>query len=113
MGFLDSLGSGEDKKSAIDVLMELLNKENIEMKTDLNISQIKVLWQSYFFTELLKEENMEEDPFKIFQESLVYFMQLMTSIKRKRAEEIIQGVSKMREEFLQEMTLIGKLAGGG
>lgn len=109
MGLLDGFAQQEEQKSAIDVLLELLNTENIELKTDLNIHQIQVLWQSFFFSELLKECNKGKDPYEVYWESLVYFMQLMTSIKRKRAQEIVDGVSKMKEQFL-ETSLLGQLA---
>lgn len=99
MGLLDSLSGGE-QPTPIDVLLELLNTENIELKTDLNMTQIKVLFQAKWFTDLLKEENKDKDPYEIFQDCLIYFMQLMTSLKRQRAKEIIEGIKDMREKFM-------------
>lgn len=110
MGLLDGFTEQEEQKNAIDVLLELLNKENIELKTDLNIKQIKVLWQSYFFTELFDEDNQDKNPHEILWKSLLYFMELMTSLKRKRSSEIIEGVSKMKDQFL-ETSLFAGLAG--
>lgn len=106
MGILDSFKRSEEAPTAIDVLFQLLDKNNIEMKTDLNISQIKILFQSKFFTEMLKEENKDKDPYTIFQECIEYFLKLMTSLKRESRKEIIKGVSEMKDRLLEQTLLM-------
>jgi len=108
MGIFDSMQIGQES-SPIDALMELLNKENIELKTDLNITQIKILFQLHFFTNLKKTGNKEKDPYQIFWESIEYFLCLMTSLKRERAKEIIKGLTEMKESYYEQMNLLKNL----
>lgn len=110
MSFLDGFTDQQEKPSVIDVLLDLLQKENIELKTDLNISQIEVLWKQYFFTKLLSAENEEKDPYRILWESLEYFMLLMTSLKRQRSKEIIDGVKNMKPELFEEVNFLKSLS---
>lgn len=99
----------DETKSPIDVLIELLDKKNVEMKTDLNISQIKILFQVKWFTEILKEDNKDKDPFTIFSDVIDYFLQLMVSYKRQSRKESIKGISEVKRELLDSFMPIGGL----
>lgn len=111
MGIFDKFTAvGNTDKSPIDVLLDLLQKENIELKTDLNITQIRILWQMKFYTDL--KRFPKDDPYKLLWNSLEYFMLLMTSLKRERVREIIKGLTDMRESMAEYMSLASNLQGG-
>lgn len=92
-----------DDTNPVDVLSELLNADNIEMKTDLDIGQIKVLMQLKWMAVLKDEDNKNKEPFGLFVDEVVpYVMMLYTSYKRKRSEEIVKGVTEMKEALMMQ-----------
>ena len=110
MGVFDSLLNPDQQKSPVDVLNSLINPENIAMKTDLNISQIRVLTRAHYVMHRLK--NPKEDPMESLEVTLDYYKQLMVSLKRKSREEVIKGLSDMRPELFEPEMLGQALMGG-
>lgn len=81
---------GSDNPTAL--LLNLLEKENIELKTDLSLQQIKTVVKLRWY--LLVLNNREKNPYELFLELLDYFMVLMCSNDRKSRKEIISGLQQ-------------------
>lgn len=105
---LGNLFGGSDS-NPFDMLTELLNPDNISMKTDLNMTQIRILCKMKWFQLIKDPENKDKEPVEIFNMVLIFFMELMTSLKRKSREEHIQGIkglSNLNEQFIQQSPLM-------
>lgn len=110
----DNLFGGQDSSSPIDVLNSLISPDNVAMKTDLNMTQIKILVRLKWFSERRKPENKNKDPMETFTEKVIpYYLELMVSLKRKSREEIIKGISELKSELLQTELMMQGLIGGG
>lgn len=95
-----------EEGNSIDILNNLLNNNNITMKTDLNMLQIKELIKIKWFSELHNPKNKEKSGIEILSMVMDYFMELMTSYQRKSRIEIIKGITELKEE---EKSLINKI----
>lgn len=105
-GALPGMGN---QGNPIDVLNTLLDKEDIEVKTDLNISQIKVLTQLKWYELLNTPGNLDKEPMEMLNEVVLYYLALMVSLKRKSRQEIIDGISEMKESLLNNEMLFNQL----
>lgn len=92
---------GEEEKSSIDVLMELLNKENPEIKTELEMSQIKIKVMARWYKNIKTMEAAEA-----LDDALSYYDVVKMSYKRKREQQIIKGVTELSERFQQEQLMM-------
>lgn len=100
---------GGNKSNQIDALLELITTNNIEIKTDLNITQIRILTQVKYYK--LLEEYPEKSSMEILSEVVEYYLTLMCSLKRKSRQEVIDGLKQMLPE--NEMgNAIGQLIPG-
>lgn len=111
---------GGNKETAVDILSKLLNKADIEMKTDLNMKQIRILFLIRLRECLLRVIRQEKVTVKLddfttqereytssmaLRESTEYLMQLMVSVGRKSRGESIEGVKKMQPPMNEDGTL--------
>lgn len=111
---------GGNKETAVDILSKLLNKADIEMKTDLNMKQIRILFLIRLRECLLRVIRQEKVTVKLddfttqereytssmaLRESTEYLMQLMVSVGRKSRGESIEGVKKMQLPMNEDGTL--------
>lgn len=108
-GFLDSISNDNQTPSPVDVFFSMLDSTNIAQKTDLNMSQIKHLFRLRWYTEVLKEENRNKDPYVIFQSCLDYFMVLMCSLKRKSRDEIVDMFKSIKDSLNDQISLANPL----
>lgn len=100
---------GDDTSNPVDVLKSLLEKDNIELKTQLSMSKIKVLTQLKWFSVIENSENVSLDT--QLSEVIEYYLALLVSLKRKSREETIKGLSEMREALLQEDLALRQIGG--
>lgn len=98
------------KKDPMEVLTDLLEKENIELKTHLTIEQIKVLIQLKWHSLIYKKENLDKDPMELLTEVLDYYLQLKVSLNREGRKEIIKGITEVREKFLESSLIEDRLS---
>lgn len=98
----DELFNTEDNTS-IDILLKLIDKLDIETKTELEMPQIKIITISKWFELRSKEENKNKTKEELMIKAFEYYMLLKYSYKRKRSEEIIKGLSEMKEIFLEQI----------
>lgn len=103
----EGLLSGDGKSSIVEVLEKLLDPVDIQLKTDLNINQIRVLTQLKWYSELDKPENRDKDAFTILMVVMDYYLQLMTSLKRKSRGEVVEAIKEMSKELAMPDSLIG------
>lgn len=130
MGMFDGMMGGGQQDSAISVLKDLLDDSNIEMKTDLNINQIKVLFQlelDRLITEKVTKADVTDkskwtdndigkDKYtarEARQLALVYYLKLMVSAGRQSRKEITDAVREMKDSMIQETLAMAGLMGGG
>lgn len=113
MGMFDNMMGGEGQRTPVDILDSLLDPKNIELKTDLNITQIKVLTQIDWYKRLANPDNKDKHPLELLAETLTYYMSLMASLKRKSREESIEGIKQSRDSFMQNDPVIGQVMNRG
>lgn len=87
----------EDQLNKVEVLNKLLDLDQIDIKTDLNIKQIGILCKLRWFKLVLNPKD-DRDSMEKFEDVLEYFKVLMCSNRRKSRTEIIEAVSKIAEE---------------
>lgn len=96
----DNMLGLEQQPSAVDALIKLMESELSERITELEMSQIKILtinkW--YFLLKMYPEKKAVE----ILDETLKYYQELKVSYKRKGRNDIIKGVTEMRDSMIQE-----------
>lgn len=97
---------GTSTNTPSEMLGKLLEKLDIELKTDLNINQIKVLFTLKYHVIMLMNPNI--NPIDALDQSLTYLMELMVSNKRLGRSEIITAVKNM-EQPLQPQNIQGML----
>ena len=100
--FSGMFGGGESS-NPVDALKQLLNIEDIELKTDLNIQQVKVLTQLYWFSLIKDPANEKVSTQELVQQTMLYYMKLSCSIDRKREKAIVDALSKMNPELFTAM----------
>lgn len=103
----EGMFSGEDN-NPFTILNELLKKENIEMKTELSMAQIKVLTQVKALEVLYAEKNKDKDPYELLPEIIQYYLSLLTSLNRERSKEIVRGLSEMKEGMFNPELVLGQ-----
>lgn len=96
----------QEDSSAIDVLIKLLDKDNPETKTDLEMSQIKLATKNKWFELRSLEINKNKTAQQLMQEVIEYYMILKMSYKRRREGAIIKGLSEMKHELLENLNEI-------
>lgn len=106
--------AGADPENAVSVLKQLLNKDDIEMKTDLNINQIKILTQLKLLN-LLKEKAADgKDKYtakEALEMTIEYYLALMVSLRRQSWTQITDAVKAMKPEY-SDQNVIGAAFGG-
>ena len=102
----ESLLQGNQQKSAVDVLDTLLDPKNITMKTDLNMTQIKILCQLKWYSLLKDPSYKDKSPTELLDLVMTYFLELMVSLKRKSREESIKGIAEMKDKLLDQQLLL-------
>lgn len=104
---LESIQFGGGDTNPMEVVKSLLTSDDIEMKTDLNMTQIRVLVELKWYEELKKPENKEKSGLEIFNNKVVpYLLKLMPSIKRLSRKEIVDIFQKLAGSMIQETNLI-------
>lgn len=122
MGLLDDSSNlfGSNQMTGVDLLNNLLDPKDITMKTDLNMTQIGVLFKISLYYNLKKvlsdlndEKIPKEDKYTVslaMKDSTNYFMQLMVSLKRLSRKESVDGVSNLQPQMMQtENAIAGML----
>lgn len=104
----EGLMTGNNDSNPVKVLEKLLDPNNVEMITDLNITQIQVLCQLKWFISANRLENKGKD-LELLDEILTYYLTLMVSVGRKSREEIIKGISEMKEALFQQESLLNNI----
>lgn len=94
----ENLLSDNDQNS-IDVLMEFLKKDNIELKTDLEMSHIKGTLIFKWFK--LRKVYPDKSPEELMDMWASYYMELKTSYKRQRESALMKGLSEMKDIMLE------------
>lgn len=112
MGGIDNLFSGGDNvPNPIDVLNTLLDKKDIEMKGDLNMTQIKILCQVRWFKLIRDPANKDKTASALLDELMEYAQQLMVSYKRQSRTETIKGISDMSQKMMEAFSLLSPQPG--
>lgn len=93
---------GED--SPFKILNSLLDKKNIELKTQLNIEQIRVLTILKWYQ--LNAKYPDNEPIEILNDTMEYYLQLKTSLNRKGRQEIIKGITEVNKTLLEERNIL-------
>lgn len=93
----------DNESTSIDVLIKLLEKQDIETKTELEMAQIKLLTKAKWFALLSDKENKDKTAEELILKTLEYYMEIKTSYQRKRSSEIIKGLSEMKEILLENI----------
>lgn len=103
---LDNLKLGYGA-STVEILKKLLSKKNIEMKTDLNDEQIRVLFLSKWFA--LCEANPETAPDILLDEALQYLLQLRVSKGRLSRTETYDAIADMKKPEIKDSPIVSSL----
>lgn len=94
MGFEELMqGLGGSQASPTDILNNLLDSKDIELKTHLTINQIKGMVKLDWFEAVMNPENAGKDPFELFQQVIhEKMLKYMVSFNRMSRSESIDGV---------------------
>lgn len=106
MGLFDNLTGGGEDNSPISILKELLNGKDIEMKTDLNIKQIRVLVQFRLYY-LLKDPDIKTKD--AVDKTLDYYLRLLLSVGRKSRIEATDAVKQMKDSMMENQLAMNNL----
>ncbi len=95
----DKLISGEEKQSPIDALLKMLELEEIDNRTFLEMPHIKVLVKNYRLYLRVKNPEMQsvEIDFKTFD----LYKKLRVSYKGMSWEKIVEGIKEMKPQLMQ------------
>jgi len=108
--FENIFGQDDSQKTPIDILQSLISSDDIDMKTDLNINQIKILckikWVTLNEIESRKPFDQRRDPYELFSEVIEYFKALMCSNRRLGRKEIIDAIKEMKRELLEPQSIM-------
>lgn len=107
MGLFDNIMPQEQQGSSIDILKDLLNPENIEMKTDLTLRKIQALVQVRYW--LTCRVNKDITPEENLSDCLSYYLQLLVSYNRQSREESIKGISEMKDALLNNELIMSSM----
>lgn len=93
----DFIPTRQEKPSNTEVLGFLLNSEDINLKTDLNIVRIKNLMQIRWFSLVMNIED-KRTPIEKLDDVIEYYKELLASDNRKSRIETIDGLKHIQEE---------------
>lgn len=102
----EDMFSGGEQGSPIDILNSLLDPANITMKTDLNMTQIQIAAQIYWFKLIKDPTNKDKTVAELKVMWAEYVMQLMVSYKRESRKESIKGVTDMSNKMMETFSLM-------
>lgn len=95
----DNLMQEDLKQTGVDALLKLIDHKDVDRITDYEMAQIRVLtiakWHYYLQT------YPEKKAIEILNMTLDYYKELKVSYKRKGRQEIVKGVSEMKEALLE------------
>lgn len=95
----DQLITGEDKPSPIDALLVMLETENVDNKTYLEMPQIKVIIRK--FRLYLRVEYPNKHAVYIDHEVMKLYKLLKVSYQGKSWEKVVEGIKEMKPELMQ------------
>lgn len=101
-GMFDSGGDA----SPIGVLNNLMETENITLKTDLNMTQIQIAAQLYWFKLIKAPEHRGKTVAELRVLWAEYVMELMVSYKRQGRGEMIKGVTDFSQRLMESFSLM-------
>lgn len=96
---------GDNRSTPVDALLRLLDSDNISMKTDYNMTQIKVKNHIRSIARLHNEEvrSMIENFLQEFSEDMV-------SLKRKSREEVVNALKEIsKTSMIEEGNVLGSM----
>lgn len=94
----DNLIQGEDKPSMTEALLKLLDSDNRESKTILEMSHIKFLLKSKWL--FLKKEYPEKSIIWRQNVLMEYYLNLKPSYKGISWEKIVEGIKEMKPQLV-------------
>lgn len=102
-------------KSPTEMLEIMFSPENMPLKTQLNMVQIRILCKAKWFALNSHNESLpiaeQKDPIELFEDVVEYFLMLMASFKRQSRKEHIEGLkglSNLPPESFNNPLLGGK-----
>jgi hypothetical protein len=109
---LSSLFGGSG--SPIDILSKLLEQDNIYIKSQQNMKQIKIICKTRWLAEIKKEENKDKTGMQILDEKIIpLYLMLMCSYKRRSRTEIIDAIKNLNDKLMpQTEGVIPSMMGG-
>lgn len=96
------------QKSAVEGLTELLNPENISMKTVVNSTQLKSMFKIKLAIELRKQQDKK--PLEVLDEVLLWYLTILPSKNGLRSQQIVDGLKDMRETLLESEMITKQLS---
>lgn len=98
MGFEDLFNETE-KHSPIDAILAMLDTQEIDNKTVLEMPHIKFICMNTRL--LLRKKYPDMDPTEIDQEILLLYRKLKVSYKGLSWEKVIDGIKQMNPQLMQ------------
>lgn len=95
----DNLISGEEKPSPIDALLKLLDQENRDSKTFLEMKHIKFLMQSRW--KLLRRMFPEKTIIERQELLMDYYKELKPSYQGSSWVKIVEGIKEMKPALVE------------
>lgn len=96
--FDNLLNEGEEKPTGVDVLLKLIENEDSTRISDLEMQQIKIAVIDYWFYQIIE---LKKSALEAKHNCINFYMKIKASYKRKGREEIVKGVSEMKDALLQ------------
>jgi hypothetical protein len=94
---------GGGNNSAISILKDLLDQDNIVIKSQVTMKQIRSLLRVKWESERQKPENKTKRPIQIIQDEIVpYYLALKCSYLRKSRSELLDALKQLNEKFIEK-----------
>lgn len=95
----DNLITGDEKASPIDALLKLLEVDDINIKTSLEMPHIRFLMKNRWLY-LVKTYPDKEVP-ELMDMLMQYYKELMPSYKGVSRQQIVEGIKEMKSQLLE------------
>jgi len=88
--------------SAIDIMKDMLRQDNIFIKSQVNLKQMRSMCKIAWLAELRKPENKEKNKMVLFQEKIFpLYLALKCSLNRQSRTEILDALKTMNPKFIE------------
>lgn len=98
MGMFDNLITGSEKQSPVDALLKLLDKEDRDAKTILEMPHIKFLIQSRLLYNI--KTHPDWSVMEIEEDLMIYYKDLKVSFKGLSWEKTVEGIKEMKPQLM-------------